>query len=122
MASKLVEYQQLQGKAQALQKKLEALTADPDMAVELEFRDKLHALLREYDKTTVDVINILIPTGKQHGNKGKERDRRPNRLKVYRNPETGQEVKTRGGANKVLREWKMQYGGKVVEGWLQSES
>jgi hypothetical protein len=38
---------------------------------------------------------------------------------VYKNPETGETVESKGGNHKVLKAWKEQYGAEQVEGWLQ---
>ncbi|OTH38125.1 transcriptional regulator, partial [Pseudomonas aeruginosa] len=40
-------------------------------------------------------------------------------VKVYRNPETGEVVETKGGNHRVLKSWKEQHGAKTVNSWLQ---
>lgn len=39
-------------------------------------------------------------------------------LKIYKNPETGETLATRGGNHKILKAWKEEYGLKRVEEWL----
>ncbi len=39
---------------------------------------------------------------------------------VYRNPETGEVVETKGGNHRVLKAWKEQYGADTVNAWLQA--
>ncbi len=43
----------------------------------------------------------------------------PRKLKVYKNPNTGEVVETKGGNRKVLKAWKTEFGAEVVEDWLQ---
>lgn len=45
--------------------------------------------------------------------------RRARALKVYKNPNNGEVVETKGGNHKVLKAWKEQYGSETVESWLQ---
>ncbi|EPU6914853.1 TPA: histone-like nucleoid-structuring protein, MvaT/MvaU family [Pseudomonas aeruginosa] len=46
--------------------------------------------------------------------------RRPRELKTYKNPHTNEFVQTKGGNNRVLNEWKAEYGAEAVKSWLQS--
>ncbi|MGY8832516.1 MAG: DNA binding protein, partial [Pseudomonadales bacterium] len=39
---------------------------------------------------------------------------------VYKNPNNGEVVETKGGNNKVLKAWKAEHGAAVVDGWLQA--
>ena len=39
---------------------------------------------------------------------------------VYKNPNSGEILETKGGNNRVLKAWKTQYGADVVKGWKQS--
>jgi hypothetical protein len=39
-------------------------------------------------------------------------------VKVYKNPESGEVVETKGGNHKTLKEWKAKYGSEKVESWL----
>jgi len=39
-------------------------------------------------------------------------------VKVYKNPESGEVVETKGGNHKALKEWKAKYGSATVESWL----
>lgn len=46
------------------------------------------------------------------GGKGRRR-----KLRVYTNPHTGEEVKTRGANHRTLNEWRTQYGRDAVDQW-----
>lgn len=45
--------------------------------------------------------------------------RRQRQIKVYKNPETGEIVKTKSGNHKVLKAWKELYGAEKVKAWQQ---
>lgn len=122
MALIYTKYVKLEAEKQALQKKLDEMLYDPRVEEELAFQKKLHEVMSEFGRTVPDVINALIPSNKPHGNKGRSSPQSPRKLKVYRNPNTGETVKTRHGSNKVVRAWKKEYGVKKVESWLQSGS
>jgi|TARA_B100000700_G_scaffold328976_2_gene448708 hypothetical protein len=75
--------------------------------------------MRDFDKSAADVVKILNPqpTGaKTASTTSTGRSKR--KLKVYKNPNTGEVVETRGGIQKTLKAWKEEYGAETVEGWL----
>ncbi len=102
---------------------LESLKNDKGLKTEIEFEEKLRALLNEYDKSLRDVVAILDPESVR-GVGRPARDARPGRraraVKVYKNPNTGEVVETKGGNHKVLKAWKAEFGADVVDGWLQA--
>ena len=73
----------------------------------------------EYNKTNGEVISALAPESSIENTESKRRRKR--KLKVYRNPETGEVVETRGGNQKTLKAWKEQYGAETVDSWLIEE-
>ena len=54
----------------------------------------------------------------KRGKKPAATARRPRKLKVFKNPETGETVETRGGNHKVLKAWKAEYGLTNINSWL----
>ncbi|WP_308811070.1 histone-like nucleoid-structuring protein, MvaT/MvaU family [Pseudomonas protegens] len=76
----------------------------------MEFRDRLKTLMGEYDMNLRGIIAILDPGVAQVDGRKKFRT-----TKVYRNPETGEVVETKGGNHSVLRAWKAQYGADTVK-------
>ncbi|ASD20425.1 histone-like nucleoid-structuring protein, MvaT/MvaU family [Pseudomonas aeruginosa] len=99
---------------------LESLKNDSGLKKEIEFEEKLTALLGQYDKSLKDVIAILDPASHRgvpvHAARG---GRRARAIKVYKNPHTNEVVETKGGNHKVLKAWKAEYGNDSVESWLQ---
>lgn len=115
----LARYFQLENEAQELRRKMQTLEDTPEFKREKEFVDKLRRLMDEYNKTNGEVISALAPESSIENTESKRRRKR--KLKVYRNPETGEVVETRGGNQKTLKAWKEQYGAETVDSWLIEE-
>lgn len=119
--SKLAEYRQLEKHLAEQLQALEALKGDDGLKKEIEFETKLRKLLDQYGFSLKDIINLLDPqtiTRRQSAAQTGS-TRKPRELKVYKNPNTGEVIETKGGNHKVLKEWKAKHGANVVEGWLK---
>lgn len=118
--SKLAEFRALELKlAQQLQE-LEALKNDKNLKKEIEFEEKLNALMSEYGVSLRQVVNILDPEASLSVTaSAKGGNRRERQLKVYKNPKSGEIVETKGGNHKVLKAWKEEFGAEEVESWRQ---
>ncbi|MGP5105818.1 MULTISPECIES: histone-like nucleoid-structuring protein MvaT [Pseudomonas] len=116
------EYRATEEAIKELQSRLSNLSKDERLATELEFEEKLRALMGEYSKSLRDIIAILdpksAPLAKQTAS-GTGASRKPRAVKVYINPHTNEQIETKGGNHKGLKEWKAEYGSDEVEGWLQ---
>ncbi|MFG6666499.1 histone-like nucleoid-structuring protein, MvaT/MvaU family [Halomonas sp. HNIBRBA4712] len=124
--SLLNEYILKEQQLKQLQEDLQRMEGDKRLKNELEFKSKLEALMNEFGKTPSDVITLLDPNSDQRGNAASKAatsssNRRKRRLKVYKNPHTGEVIETRGGNHKGLRSWKDEYGEETVESWLESQ-
>lgn len=122
--SLIQEYRSTEESIQELQNRLAALKSNPGLQREIQFETKLKELLNEYGKSLRDVISIMDPQGaygKQTKSAAAEKQARsPRKTKVYKNPNNGELIETKGGNHKGLKAWKQQYGAATVEGWLQS--
>lgn len=123
MSKKLIEeFHQKQAMLRKLQEDLERMESNPELEAEVLFREELQELLGRYNKTSEDALMTLSPFrgGEQVVRPGLEpgRKRKKRILKVYKHPETGEIIKTRGGNHKLLKEWKAEHGGQEVEDWL----
>ncbi|WP_447747733.1 histone-like nucleoid-structuring protein, MvaT/MvaU family [Pseudomonas nicosulfuronedens] len=101
---------------------LESLKHDGSLKKELEFEEKLTKLMKEYGKSLSEVISILDPAAAAGGRRNGKAPRaplKPRALKVYKNPQTGEMVETKGGNHRVLKAWKAEFGNDTVESWLQ---
>ncbi|WP_323147852.1 histone-like nucleoid-structuring protein, MvaT/MvaU family [Pseudomonas oryzihabitans] len=125
--SLIQEYRQTEAAIEELKQRLEQLNSDERLKKELEFEKKLRALLGEHNKSLRDVIAILDTeadtkkTSRKSNSAAAAQQRRPRSLKRYKHPETGEIIETKGGNHKILKAWKAEHGGDVVESWLQGE-
>ncbi len=111
--AKINDYYQKKQLMEKLASELEQLEKDQALKGELEFENKVRALMKGYDKSPKDVLQILsaidpsVAGGKTDSNAG-SRPKRP--MKTYKIPHTGAVVKTRGGNHKTLNEWRLKHG------------
>ncbi|WP_110973205.1 histone-like nucleoid-structuring protein, MvaT/MvaU family [Pseudomonas huaxiensis] len=119
--SRLAEFRQLEQQLAAQLAELEALKGSSELQAEIQFETKLRDLLAEYGYSLRDIINILDPQANRRAAAPvavEKSPRRARQVKQYKNPHNGEIIETKGGNHKLLKEWKAQYGGDVVEGWL----
>ncbi len=116
----LNSYLQKEQQLKQLQDELKTLENDERLKNELEFKEKLEALMREFGKSASDVIALLNPkpTTAKSTTSSPSTGRAKRKLKIYKNPNTGEVVETRGGNQKTLKAWKEEHGAEVVESWL----
>lgn len=116
------EYRATEDAIKELQHRLSSLKSNDGLQKELEFETKLKGLMGEYSKSLRDVIAILDPTSgtKKAAPAAKTAGHRAARkVKIYKNPNNGEVIETKGGNHKGLKEWKTQYGAETVESWVQ---
>lgn len=113
------EYNATEQAIKDLQAKIDVLRQDPSLARELEFKDKLVALMEGGNKTLRDVIALLDPQSQRRGKYVpiSPSGRSSRRVKRYKNPHNGEVIETKGGNHKALQEWKKKWGGDEVESW-----
>ncbi|NAW34515.1 histone-like nucleoid-structuring protein, MvaT/MvaU family [Halomonas alimentaria] len=118
--SLLNTYMQKEQQLKQLQEELDNLKNDERLKAELDFKNHLETLMREFDKSASDVIKLLdpTPTTNKSSSSTKTTGRAKRKLKIYKNPNTGEVVETRGGNQKTLKAWKEQHGADTVESWL----
>lgn len=116
--SKIAEFKALEAQLAAQLKQLDAMKNDGELKREIEFEEKLRALMAEYGVSLRGIISVLDPQSQQ-ATPVAHSPRRERQVKVYKNPATGEVVETKGGNHKVLKSWKEQHGAATVEGWLQ---
>lgn len=121
--SKLAEFREAERLLKEQLALLEKLKNDSSLKKELEFKDQLQALMDEYGMNLRNVIDILDPQGTANNAAAAapaaSAPRRSRQLKVYKNPNNGEVVETKGGNHKTLKAWKQQFGAETVESWLQ---
>ncbi|MCJ2373886.1 histone-like nucleoid-structuring protein, MvaT/MvaU family [Pseudomonas sp. RGM 3321] len=118
--SKLAEYRQLEKHLDEQLQALEKMKGDDGLKKEIEFETKLRKLLEHYGFSLKHIINLLDPktSARSPTSEKPAGTRKPRDLKVYKNPNTGEVIETKGGNHKALKAWKAEYGADAVERWL----
>jgi len=114
--SKINEYRATAEKIKELQNKLQNLSTDAALKKELEFEEKLRSLMQEYNKSLKDIIVIIDPDNPIL-RKTKNDIKRTRKIKRYTNPHNKQQIETKGGNHKILKQWKAEFGSDLVESW-----
>lgn len=116
--SKISEFKALEAQIAAQVKQLEALKNDAGLQKEIEFETKLKDLMKQYNIGLSGIVAVLDPQAKTKGAATSTVQRKARATKIYKNPQTGEVVETKGGNHKVLKAWKEKHGSDVVESWL----
>ncbi|WP_022964641.1 histone-like nucleoid-structuring protein MvaT [Halopseudomonas pelagia] len=120
--SSLQEYRHLQHTIRELTDRMNSLSNDTKLKQEIEFEEKVRALMAQYNKSLKDVVSILDPDNKlSQGSKSSKATggiKRARKVKQYKNPKTGEVIETKGGNHKELKAWKEKYGADTVESWV----
>ena len=118
--SRLAEFRAAEKALQEQLAQLEAMKKDAGLKREIEFEQKLLALMKSHDKGLRDIIAILDPAHATKSVARTPKTRRARVVKVYENPHTGELIETKGGNHRGLKAWKQQYGAETVDKWLRS--
>ncbi|MGJ7547458.1 histone-like nucleoid-structuring protein, MvaT/MvaU family [Pseudomonas alloputida] len=116
--SRLAEFRLLEQQLATQLAELEALKNDSALKQEMEFETKLRSLLNEYGYGLRQVIQILDPQPLASAAFAPKATRKAREVKIYKNPHSGEIVETKGGNQRTLKAWKIEYGSEVVESWL----
>lgn len=120
--SQLNRYRELEAQLAIQLQQLEEMKNSDSLKKEIEFEEKLRALMGEYGVSLRNIINILDPHASRPTSAAaapQKGTRAPRALKRYSNPHTGEVVETKGGNHKMLKAWKAEHGSDAVESWLQ---
>lgn len=118
--SKLAEFKALEAQLAAQLKQLDALKNDGELKREIEFEEKLRNLMVDYGMSLREIVSLLDPSASRvTAAPAALGSRRQRQVKIYKHPETGEVVETKGGNHKVLKAWKEKHGAEKVESWLQ---
>ena len=117
--SRLAEFRQLEKHLAEQLATLEAMKGDEGLKKEVEFETKLRALLAEYSYSLRNVIAILDPQASTRtpAPSAPKAVRKARDVKIYKNPNSGVLIETKGGNHRQLKEWKTEFGADVVESW-----
>jgi len=124
--AKITEYYKKKQLMEQLVDELSKLEDDESLKKDLVFERKINELLADEDKSAKDAMDVLLvidPTLVPVRHQAESLESAPNKtrrvMKTYTNPHTGEVVKTRGGNQKTLREWRSEYGAEAVHSWSE---
>ncbi|HHH9212870.1 histone-like nucleoid-structuring protein, MvaT/MvaU family [Pseudomonas aeruginosa] len=120
--SRLAEFRRLELQLAQQLAELEAMKNDGAIQAEMEFENKLRALLGEYGFSLREVISILDPQARARDAapvSPQKATRKPREVKTYKNPYNGELIQTKGGNHAILKAWKAEHGAENVESWRQ---
>ncbi|MBC2693295.1 MULTISPECIES: histone-like nucleoid-structuring protein, MvaT/MvaU family [Pseudomonas] len=117
--SRLAEFRKLEQQLAEQLAELESMKSDSGLKAEMEFESKLRALLGEYGFSLQNVISLLDPhAGRRSPVAAAPKTVRKARdVKIYKNPNSGELIETKGGNHRHLKEWKAEFGADIVESW-----
>lgn len=119
--SMLISYIKKEQLVKQLEGELIAMKESTEIQKDLEFKEKLEALIFEYGVDKEFVLKVVDPEAYSEDGKPKK-TRKPRKLKIYKNPHTGEVVETKGMNHRVLKLWKKEYGGDTVESWVVNDT
>ncbi|MBK8971663.1 MAG: DNA binding protein [Hahellaceae bacterium] len=126
--SKYASYVETMDALEELKRKAALLEKDESVQKVIGFQAKLNDLMEKYKVSRADVLQMWgveekiskatkTPKSAKPAKAGDKRfQARP--LKTYKNPHTGEVVKTKGGNHKVLNAWRETYGKDVIDAWM----
>lgn len=104
-----------------LTKELESIENSVAFKKESAILRALTDLMKKQGYSKNDLIALLQSDRSLPAKRGKTpvaKTRKLRKLKIFKNPETGEIVETRGGNHKVLKAWKTKYKLQNIDEWL----
>ena len=104
-----------------IEKELKSIERSAAFRKENAINRALNNLMKKHGCSKRDLISILqgnSANSKKPEFKSIVKTRRRRKLKVFRNPNTGETVETRGGNHKILKSWKKQFDLTNIDDWL----
>ena len=104
-----------------LENELKSIRNSAEFKKENAVKRALASLMKKHGYSKNELIALLQEEKIAPVHRGKNSlatKRKPRKLKVFKNPETGETVETRGGNHKVLKAWKAEYALESLDDWL----
>lgn len=132
--SKFASYVESKDALEELKKKVALLEKDESVQKVIGFQSKLNDLMEKYKVTRADVLRLwgiedagsksvkvtkaVKPVKVKKTAKAGDKRFQARPVKTFKNPHTGEVVKTKGGNHKVLNAWRETYGKEVIDSWI----
>lgn len=104
-----------------IEKELKSIERSAAFKRENAINRALTNLMKKHGCSKNDLISILQGTSATRTGRVRNatsKTRKPRKLKVFKNPNTGEIVETRGGNHKTLKAWKTEYKLANIDEWL----
>ena len=118
----LTSYFQKEQQLKQLEAELNSLKEDEDLKKAIEFKKNVERMAEDYGLSNESVLQVLVPETFGQEAVEQKKTRKPRKLKVYKNPITGEVVETKGMNHRVLKAWKKEHGDATVESWLVGDN
>jgi len=114
---------QLEKQMAQLEKELKRIENSAAFRKENAIKKALANLMKKHGCSKADLIALLqseanTPAKRARTAAKAKSSRKPRLLKIFKNPNTGETVETRGGNHKVLKAWKAEYKLANIDEWL----
>jgi DNA-binding protein H-NS len=114
---------QLEKQMAELGKELKSIEKSAAFRKENLVKRSLSNLIKKHGCSKSDLIALLQSDDDKASKRGRPaakstKSRKPRKLKVFKNPNTGETVETRGGNHKILKAWKAEYNLTNIDDWL----
>lgn len=122
MTNKLQQYLQKKEQKEQLEQELSRIEESESFQEDFKFLKELEELIELHGKSKLEVAELLNPTPTQKAIASFTKPPRKARAeRHYKNPHTGEEVKTAGGNHTVLKQWRKDYPEIDLKDWLVSD-
>ena len=103
-----------------LERELKSIENSAAFKKENAIKTALASLMKRHSCSKNDLITLLQGDESAPVKRGKKpaATRKRRKLKIFKNPKTGETVETRGGNHKVLKSWKSKYKLENIDAWL----
>lgn len=120
----LTSYFKKEQQLKQLEVELNSLKEDEDLKKAIEFKKNVEKMAEDYGLSNESVLQVLVPEKFAEETVASEQKkvRKPRKVKVFKNPHTGEVVETKGMNHRVLKAWKKEYGNETVESWLVDDN
>ena len=119
MSSVVLQYREMESNLAALIERRDEMKPGVQDRLDLIELVKGEALAKGFDLKEIALELCPELSRNVTGSPALVKKRQPRKVKVYTNPYTGKVIETKGGNHTELKQWKLEHGNDVVEGWAK---
>lgn len=115
---KITAYVEAKRQMAALNAQIQGLEQDPQFKALERAEQQLRAIMEAQSLSAEDLAALLQLLEPDLVIRVGQRGKPARKLRRYRNPHTGEEVASRGGNDRILKQWRETYGYATVKAWV----